>query len=148
MIRHRLTTVILLVILTLIYPGCVPFDKIYSHDFNSGYFDLKSPEHARRLVYVDLFEDSATVYPAIRANGKPLRFGDAGVPRVGSREAGGLLGGATGGRRDGDRDCETDEKFRLSHGWGSPICLRCSAVSGARRPLTTGGAAPGPVARG
>lgn len=71
MIRHKLTSAILWLILTLIHPGCVPFDKIYSHDFNSGYFDLKSPEQTRRLVYVDLYEDSATVYLAIRANGHP-----------------------------------------------------------------------------
>jgi hypothetical protein len=48
--------------------GCVPFDKIYSHDFNSGYFKLKSNGSKPEKIYLNLTEDSLFVYPVINKN--------------------------------------------------------------------------------
>lgn len=42
--------------------GCVPFDKIYSHNFSSGYFKLKTPGNNPENVYIDLRDDSVLVY--------------------------------------------------------------------------------------
>lgn len=43
--------------------GCVPFDKIYSHDFSSGYYKLKAPGANPGNVYIDLREDSVWIFP-------------------------------------------------------------------------------------
>ncbi len=48
--------------------GCVPFDKIYSHEFDSGFFTLKTPEIKAERVYLDLKGDSVAVYPIAREN--------------------------------------------------------------------------------
>jgi hypothetical protein len=48
--------------------GCVPFDKIYSHDFSSGYFTLRTPETKAERIYLDLKDDSAVVYPLAAEN--------------------------------------------------------------------------------
>jgi hypothetical protein len=45
--------------------GCAPFDKIYSHEFSSGYFKLKSPGTISEKVYLTKTEDSITVYSLI-----------------------------------------------------------------------------------
>ena len=52
--------------LIILSAGCVPFDKIYSHDFRSGYFKLKTPETNRENVFINLSDDSITVYPVLR----------------------------------------------------------------------------------
>jgi hypothetical protein len=46
----------------LFITGCVPFDKIYSHDFSPGYFKLKSPGKEPENIYIDLKDDSVLVY--------------------------------------------------------------------------------------
>lgn len=43
--------------------GCAPFDKIYSHEFSSGYFRLKSTGSFPEKVYLSKTEDSLIVYP-------------------------------------------------------------------------------------
>lgn len=43
--------------------SCVPFDKIYSHEFASGYFKMKSPLQETAKVYVETQNDTITVYP-------------------------------------------------------------------------------------
>lgn len=43
--------------------GCAPFDKIYSHEFASGYFKKKSPGLAPSKVYIEIQGDTITVYP-------------------------------------------------------------------------------------
>jgi len=43
--------------------GCVPFDKIYSHEFNSGFFKLKTPGSRPEKIYLSVKEDSLIVYP-------------------------------------------------------------------------------------
>jgi hypothetical protein len=48
--------------------GCAPFDKIYSHEFSSGYFKLKSPGTTPEKVYLTRTEDSLTVYSLIPDN--------------------------------------------------------------------------------
>jgi hypothetical protein len=45
--------------------GCVPFDKIYSHDFNSGFFKLKTFGLKPEKIYLSLKEDSLVVYPLL-----------------------------------------------------------------------------------
>jgi hypothetical protein len=42
--------------------SCVPLEKISRHDFDSGYFKMKTPGTKSSAVYVDLKEDSATIY--------------------------------------------------------------------------------------
>lgn len=61
--------------LTIIFleAGCAPFDKIYSHDFDDGYFRLKSPGEKPQNVYLNLADDSIEVFPVIndKKNGLP-----------------------------------------------------------------------------
>jgi hypothetical protein len=57
-------TLLLLVVVSLLPYGCAPFDKIYSHDFSSGYYKLKGPETSVPKVYVETNGDSLTLYPA------------------------------------------------------------------------------------
>jgi hypothetical protein len=45
--------------------GCTPLDKIYSHEFSSGYFRLKAPETTPEKVYLNKIDDSLVVYPLI-----------------------------------------------------------------------------------
>jgi hypothetical protein len=46
--------------------SCAPFDKIYSHEFDSGFFTLKTPEIKAERIYLDLKGDSVVVYPIAR----------------------------------------------------------------------------------
>ncbi len=50
----------------ILISGCTPFDKIYSHEFGSGYFELKAPDANPEFVYLNLHEDSLVVFPVIR----------------------------------------------------------------------------------
>ena len=52
----------ILFIFTLLTIGCVPLEKIYRHDFDSGYFKLKTPENKVSEVYMDLKDDTVTVF--------------------------------------------------------------------------------------
>lgn len=54
-------------ILNLLASGCAPFDKIYSHEFASGYYKLKNSEKNAETVFVDLEDDSLIVYPVSSA---------------------------------------------------------------------------------
>jgi|WetSurMetagenome_2_1015567.scaffolds.fasta_scaffold72718_2 hypothetical protein len=56
------TVVFSLIILT----GCAPLDEIYSHDFNSGYFKLKPADANSERVFLNIDDDSISVYPVIR----------------------------------------------------------------------------------
>jgi hypothetical protein len=58
--------------------SCVPFDKIYSHEFNSGYFKLKSYGSKPEKIYLNLTEDSLFVYPVIK-NNKSVISDTAGI---------------------------------------------------------------------
>jgi hypothetical protein len=51
--------------------GCAPFDKIYSHEFCSGYYKLKRPGTVPGKVYLETDGDTLTVYPAA-GKGKSL----------------------------------------------------------------------------
>ena len=51
----------------LLLTGCAPFDKIYSHDFSSGNFKLKTPGELPENVYLTLKDDSVVVF---RLSGK------------------------------------------------------------------------------
>jgi hypothetical protein len=50
----------------LAFTGCVPFDKIVSHDFSDGYFMLQSPNKKPEYVYIRQVNDSIKVYPAVK----------------------------------------------------------------------------------
>ena len=56
----------------LLFNGCAPFDKIYSHDFNSGFFSLKSPGKATEKVYLEVNNDTLSVYSAGRKGAAAL----------------------------------------------------------------------------
>jgi hypothetical protein len=43
--------------------GCVPFDKIYSHEFRSGFYKLNTEGSEPAKVYLSLKEDSIIVSP-------------------------------------------------------------------------------------
>jgi hypothetical protein len=49
----------------ILISGCTPFDKIYSHEFGSGYFELKGPDTNPEFVYLSLKGDSLQVFPVI-----------------------------------------------------------------------------------
>jgi hypothetical protein len=51
--------------------GCAPFDKIYSHEFCSGYYKLKGPGTIPGKIYLETNGDTLIVYPAA-GKGKSL----------------------------------------------------------------------------
>lgn len=50
---------------------CAPFDKIYSHDFDSGYFRLKTSENKNDIVYANVKGDSVSVF-SVSGKGKNM----------------------------------------------------------------------------
>jgi hypothetical protein len=52
----------ILVILVLLSFSCVPLERISRHDFDSGYFKLKTPEIKSSEVYADFYGDSVVVH--------------------------------------------------------------------------------------
>ena len=48
--------------------ACLPFDKIYSHDFNDGYFKLKSSVSKPENIYLSMKDDSLKVYSVHKEN--------------------------------------------------------------------------------
>jgi hypothetical protein len=48
--------------------GCVPFDKIYSHDFNDGFFKLEFSGKKSENVYLNVTDDSVKVYSVQKEN--------------------------------------------------------------------------------
>jgi hypothetical protein len=72
MIRKSILKLFSWVIISIGVAGCMPFDKIVSHDFNSGFFKLKTPESNPENVYLNLMDDSIVVYP-FTGEGKLIR---------------------------------------------------------------------------
>ena len=60
----RYSGMICLAIIFAVLAGCAPFDKIYSHEFGSGYFKLKGPGVVKGKVYLVAEDDSLIVFPA------------------------------------------------------------------------------------
>ncbi len=60
----RYSAMICLAIIFVVLAGCAPFDKIYSHEFGSGYFKLKGPGVVKGKVYLVAEDDSLIVFPA------------------------------------------------------------------------------------
>lgn len=54
--------------------GCVPFDKIYSHEFDDGFFKLKSSGKKPESIYLNIADDSLKVYSVQK--GKKLKLID------------------------------------------------------------------------
>lgn len=52
-------------IIVLLAIGCTPVEKIAFHDLSSGYYKLKTPENQPSKVYVNVYDDSITVYKTI-----------------------------------------------------------------------------------
>lgn len=48
--------------------ACLPFDKIYSHDFDDGYFKLKSSGKKAENIYLNITDDSLKVYSVQKEN--------------------------------------------------------------------------------
>jgi hypothetical protein len=48
--------------------ACAPFDKIYSHEFNDGYFRLKIPAKNPENIYLNKTDDSLKVYAVQKKN--------------------------------------------------------------------------------
>jgi hypothetical protein len=97
---------LLMVVLSL--SGCVPFDQIYSHSFDSGYYRLKTTEATPEKVYLNLSEDTLTVYRAEKNNKSSL----AGTmtlceSKVSSILPGNLLYNSTFVRTSADVDLST-----------------------------------------
>ncbi|MDP4222817.1 MAG: hypothetical protein Q8868_05830 [Bacteroidota bacterium] len=89
-------------------PGCVPFDKIYSHEFNSGYFNLKSSGLAPQKIYIDINGDSLSVYPVIQEGKEsiPDKSGLRGT-RIEKVLPGNFLYGSTFVKTSADVDLST-----------------------------------------
>ena len=52
----------ILILITLVSFSCLSIKKISRHDFDSGYFKLKSPKAKPEKIYADLTGDSITVF--------------------------------------------------------------------------------------
>jgi hypothetical protein len=76
--EKKIPLLILLAIL-LAASGCAPFDKIYSHEFGSGYFKLKAPGLAPEKVYLEAEGDMLAVYPV-------TGIGNSHVPDISAPE--------------------------------------------------------------
>jgi hypothetical protein len=63
MIRPKIIKLFCLAVIFILPAGCVPFDKIVSHDFADGYYKLRTPNEASEKVYIILKPDSVTIYP-------------------------------------------------------------------------------------
>lgn len=62
----KIIRILILTSIFLLTFGCAPFDKIYSHEFSSGYFKLKTQNAAPEKIYLNLKEDSLNVYPVLK----------------------------------------------------------------------------------
>ena len=57
--------IFLIGLVVLILSGCVPVEKIARHDFDSGYYKLKTRESEPLHIYAKVIEDSIVIYPVI-----------------------------------------------------------------------------------
>jgi hypothetical protein len=96
--------------------GCAPFDKIYSHDFSSGYFRLKDPVAGCKKVYVELSGDSLAVY-SLRENSREPDLSSLKRAVIGSLSPGDFLYKSTFIKTSPDVDLSTILlKFRPAAG--------------------------------
>jgi hypothetical protein len=58
-------------VILLAITGCAPFDKIYSHEFCSGYYKLKGPDLIPKKIYLETNGDTIKTYAA-SGKGKSL----------------------------------------------------------------------------
>jgi len=58
----RKSNLLISLLLALFSFGCMPLEKISRHDFDSGYFKLKTPENKVSDVYMDIKDDTVTVF--------------------------------------------------------------------------------------
>jgi len=62
-IRMRIVKQLIWLTIFFLTTGCVPFDKIYNHELNSGYFKFKTPDANPESVFLCLTDNSIGVYP-------------------------------------------------------------------------------------
>ena len=65
----RIRLILVLGSVILISVSCVSVGKIAQHDFDSGFYKLKTQRADPSRVYINVIEDSIVVYPVI-AEGK------------------------------------------------------------------------------
>lgn len=58
----RRSTLFIIILIILSCFSCVPLEKISRHDFDSGYFKMKSKGIRSSKVYINLIEDSVVVH--------------------------------------------------------------------------------------
>lgn len=88
--------------------GCVPFDKIYTHDFASGYYKLKAEGSEPAEIYLSLQEDSLTIYPAIKKDKLVLSDTSAILSgKISSAESGSCFYNSVFVRTSADLDLST-----------------------------------------
>ncbi len=92
----------------ILISGCTPFDKIYSHEFSSGYFELKTPDAKPEYVYLSLKEDSLLVFKANRnmRTGIPDKSNSQGI-NINSVSPGSYLYNSTFVKTSADIDLST-----------------------------------------
>jgi len=64
----KIVNLIVLIVIFILSPGCVPFDKIYSHDLNDGYFKLRSSGKKPENIYLNITDDSLKFYSVQKEN--------------------------------------------------------------------------------
>jgi hypothetical protein len=98
----------IVVVIIIVFSSCAPLQRISKHDFDSGYFKLKTPGEEPSKIYVDLKEDSISVHN-VTGKGK-LRTPDtapAGGIKIGSIRPGSYLSGSTFVKSSLDFDLST-----------------------------------------
>jgi hypothetical protein len=101
------TLILLVAFLVLISSGCAPFDKIYSHDFATGYFTMKSPGKLPSKVYLEYSGDSIIVYPLQGTKSKVPDIQAAHIQDLGSLAPGSYLYGSRFIKTSADFDLST-----------------------------------------
>jgi hypothetical protein len=98
--------VILVIIVAIVY-GCAPLQSITRHDLSSGYFKLKYPGAKSEKVYIDLNEDSVTVYK-VNDDGRSANIDlNGGSVKIGNVKPGSFLYQGTFVKRSLDFDLST-----------------------------------------
>jgi hypothetical protein len=99
---------IVVIIICLFTFSCVPLEKISRHDFDSGYYKIKTPGSSAANIYLDLKGDSVTIYDTdIQGKSKTPDKTSARVVKISEISQGGLLYNSTLVRKSIDFDLST-----------------------------------------
>ncbi len=64
----KLLSILPVILLLLLAPGCAPLDEIYSHDLNTGILNMKKPGAPVEKIFLQKKEDSLIVFPLDRSS--------------------------------------------------------------------------------